>query len=64
MVDGLRDLLIERATSGSTLTQVADTLTVDDVTAHFCDAYWPAFREIDFLRALRDYAGRQRRFGA
>lgn len=31
---------------------------------HFCDAYWPAFREIDFLRAMRNYAGRQRRFGA
>jgi short-chain Z-isoprenyl diphosphate synthase len=28
---------------------------------HFCDCYWPAFREIDFLRALRDFAGRQRR---
>jgi short-chain Z-isoprenyl diphosphate synthase len=23
---------------------------------YFCDAYWPAFREVDFLRALRDYA--------
>lgn len=99
IVDGLRDLLTERAASGSTLTEVAETLTVDDVTAHlyapehpepdliirtsgeqrlsnfllwqgayaelhFCDAYWPAFREIDFLRALRNYAGRQRRFGA
>ena len=30
---------------------------------YFCDAYWPAFREIDFLRALRSYAGRQRRYG-
>lgn len=30
---------------------------------HFCDAYWPAFRKTDFLRALRDYASRQRRFG-
>jgi len=28
---------------------------------YFCDAYWPAFREIDFLRALRSYAARQRR---
>lgn len=26
----------------------------------FCDAYWPAFREVDFLRALRDYARRSR----
>ena len=30
---------------------------------HFTDAYWPAFRKIDFLRALRDFAGRKRRFG-
>ncbi|WP_410631580.1 undecaprenyl diphosphate synthase family protein [Amycolatopsis sp. cmx-4-83] len=94
IVDGLRDLLIERATSGSTLAEVAETLTVDDVAAHlytpehpepdliirtsgeqclsnfllwqgayaelqFCDAYWPAFREIDFLRALHGYAGRE-----
>ncbi|MBO0833909.1 MAG: di-trans,poly-cis-decaprenylcistransferase [Actinobacteria bacterium] len=25
---------------------------------HFCDCYWPAFGEIDFLRALRDFAAR------
>lgn len=31
---------------------------------YFCDAYWPAFREIDFLRALRSYAARNRRYGA
>ena len=31
---------------------------------YFCDAYWPAFREIDFLRALRSYAARQNRHGA
>ena len=31
---------------------------------YFCDAYWPAFRRVDFLRALRSYAARQRRFGA
>lgn len=30
----------------------------------FCDAYWPDFRYIDFLRALRDYGLRQRRYGA
>ncbi|MGD3112497.1 polyprenyl diphosphate synthase [Streptomyces sp. YGL11-2] len=30
---------------------------------YFCEAYWPAFREIDFLRALRSYADRQRRYG-
>lgn len=31
---------------------------------YFCDAYWPAFREVDFLRALRSYAARNRRYGA
>jgi len=30
----------------------------------FCEAYWPEFRKVDFLRALRDYAARHRRFGA
>src|SRR3954452_1623196 len=30
----------------------------------FCEAYWPAFRTVDFLRAIRDYAARHRRFGA
>ena len=29
----------------------------------FCDAFWPDFRRVDFLRALRDYAARHRRFG-
>ena len=30
---------------------------------HFTDVYWPDFRRADFLRALRDYARRHRRFG-
>ena len=30
---------------------------------YFCDAYWPAFRKIDLLRAIRSYQQRQRRFG-
>jgi short-chain Z-isoprenyl diphosphate synthase len=30
---------------------------------YFCDAYWPDFRKVDFLRALRAYAARHRRFG-
>jgi short-chain Z-isoprenyl diphosphate synthase len=29
----------------------------------FVDVNWPAFRRVDFLRALRDYEGRTRRFG-
>ena len=31
---------------------------------YFCDAYWPDFRRVDFLRALRAYSARQRRYGA
>jgi short-chain Z-isoprenyl diphosphate synthase len=30
---------------------------------YFCDVNWPGFRKVDFLRALRSYADRQRRFG-
>ncbi|MGX2994797.1 isoprenyl transferase [Streptomyces sp. JNUCC 64] len=30
---------------------------------YFCEVFWPAFRKVDFLRALRDYAARHRRFG-
>jgi short-chain Z-isoprenyl diphosphate synthase len=30
---------------------------------YFCEAYWPAFREIDLLRAIRTYQQRARRFG-
>ncbi len=30
---------------------------------YFTDVYWPAFRELDFLRALRTYQQRERRFG-
>jgi short-chain Z-isoprenyl diphosphate synthase len=30
---------------------------------YFCDAYWPGFRRVDFLRALRSYASRSRRYG-
>lgn len=30
---------------------------------YFCEAYWPDFRRVDFLRALRAYSQRHRRFG-
>ncbi|MCL1598639.1 MAG: polyprenyl diphosphate synthase, partial [Actinomycetia bacterium] len=29
----------------------------------FVDVYWPAFRRVDFLRAMRDYTRRERRYG-
>ena len=31
---------------------------------YFCEAYWPDFRRVDFLRAMRAYGQRERRFGA
>jgi len=31
---------------------------------YFCEALWPDFRRIDFLRAMRSYAERERRFGS
>ena len=30
---------------------------------YFCEALWPAFRKVDFLRALRNYTDRHRRYG-
>ena len=30
---------------------------------YFCEAYWPDFRKLDFLRALRAYSKRHRRYG-
>ncbi len=29
----------------------------------FVDVFWPAFRRVDFLRAMRDFTRRERRFG-
>ncbi|MFD5433226.1 polyprenyl diphosphate synthase [Kitasatospora sp. NPDC127067] len=99
VIDAMRDLMYARAEAGASLTEVADTLTVDDIAPHlytagqpdpdlvirtsgeqrlsnfllwqsayselyFCEAYWPAFREVDFLRAVRSFAARQRRYGS
>ncbi|MDO5701075.1 MAG: isoprenyl transferase [Bowdeniella nasicola] len=30
---------------------------------YFCETYWPDFRRVDFLRALRDFGQRERRMG-
>ncbi|MET4223444.1 isoprenyl transferase [Oerskovia enterophila] len=30
---------------------------------YFCEAYWPSFRRVDYLRALRSYSQRERRLG-
>jgi len=31
---------------------------------YFCEVLWPDFRKVDFLRALRAYSERERRFGS
>ena len=98
ITDAVRSLLRECSQRGMSIDEVADVLTVDDITDHlytagvpdpdllirtsgeqrlsgfllwqsvhseyyFCEAYWPDFRRVDFLRALRDYAQRERRLG-
>lgn len=30
---------------------------------YFCDSLWPELRKVDFLRAIRSYQARERRFG-
>lgn len=99
IIDAIRSLLDEQASAGVSLAELADTLTIDDITRHlytagqpdpdlvirtsgeqrmsnfllwqsayselyFCEAYWPAFREIDFLRVLRNFAAREQQYGA
>ncbi|WP_062207031.1 isoprenyl transferase [Streptomyces sp. NBRC 109706] len=98
ITDAVRSLLAKRAVEGQSLAEVAEGLTVEDISEHlytrgqpdpdlvirtsgeqrlsgfmlwqsahseyyFCEVYWPAFRKVDFLRALRDYAARHRRYG-
>lgn len=99
LTEAVRSLLDSEAIAGTTIGQLAETVTTDDIAAHlytrghpdpdliirtsgerrmsgfllwqaayselyFCDVYWPGFRHIDFLRALRSYAARTRRLGA
>lgn len=98
ITDAVRALLLQRAQSGFSLSDVAQSLTLDDIadnlyTAgqpdpelvirtsgeqrlsgfllwqsvhsefYFCETYWPDFRRVDFLRALRAYGQRERRLG-
>ena len=99
IADAVRSLLLDHATRGTTIEQLAEILDVEHIADHlytkgqpdpdlvirtsgeqrlggfllwqsthsefyFCDAYWPAFRRVDFLRAVRAYAQRERRFGS
>jgi len=98
IADAVRSLLLEHATKGTTIEELAEILDVEHISEHlytkgqpdpdlvirtsgeqrlggfllwqsahsefyFCEAYWPAFRRVDFLRAVRAYAQRERRLG-
>jgi short-chain Z-isoprenyl diphosphate synthase len=99
IADAVRSLLLDHATRGASIEELAEILDVKHIAGHlytagqpdpdlvirtsgeqrlggfllwqsahsefyFCDACWPAFRRADFLRALRSYAARHRRFGS
>jgi short-chain Z-isoprenyl diphosphate synthase len=98
IADAVKSLIRDGAAHGKTPAEIADAVTVDEISKHlytaglpdpdlvirtsgeqrlggfllwqsahsefyFCEAYWPDFRRLDFLRALRAYAQRHRRFG-
>lgn len=55
------DLIIR--TSGEE--RISNFLTWQSIYSelYFCDMYWPQFRKIDFLRAIRNYQQRKRKYG-
>jgi short-chain Z-isoprenyl diphosphate synthase len=98
IADAVRSLLLEEASRGTSIEDLAEILDIDHIAEHlytrgqpdpdllirtsgeqrlsgfmlwqsahseyyFCEVFWPAFRRVDFLRALRDYAARHRRYG-
>jgi short-chain Z-isoprenyl diphosphate synthase len=98
IADAVRALVQEHAEKGTSLQELATTITAEDIARHlytkgqpdpdlvirasgeqrqsgfllwqsanseyyFCEALWPDFRHVDFLRALRSYGERERRYG-
>ena len=98
LADAVRSMLIEHASRGTTIEELAEVIDMEHIAEHlytkgqpdpdlvirtsgeqrmsgfllwqsahsefyFCEALWPDFRRTDFLRAIRDYAARNRRFG-
>jgi short-chain Z-isoprenyl diphosphate synthase len=98
IADAVKSLINSDANAGKSPAQIAELVTVDEISRHlytaglpdpdlvirtsgeqrlggfllwqsahsefyFCEAYWPDFRRVDFLRALRAYSQRNRRFG-
>lgn len=98
ITEAVRDYLRERDAHGDSLAEVAESVSVSEISNHmytkgqpdpdlvirtsgeqrmsgfmlwqsvhtelyFCETYWPDFRRVDFLRAMRDYSTRERRMG-
>ena len=98
IADAVRHLLLDHARAGTSLEDLAATVSVEEIASHlytrgqpdpdlvirtsgeqrlggfllwqsaksefyFHEALWPDFRKVDFIRALRSYAERERRFG-
>lgn len=98
IVDAMRRIVHDHSARGSSMQELAESLTPDSIGAHlytsgqpdpdlvirtsgeqrlsdfliwqsahsefyFVEALGPDLREVDFLRAIRDYADRDRRFG-
>ncbi|WP_022867648.1 isoprenyl transferase [Schaalia vaccimaxillae] len=98
ITEAVRGVIQDAAAAGTSLEELASSLSDADITAHlytkdqpdpdlvirtsgeqrlsgfmlwqsvhseyyFCEVYWPDFRRVDFLRALRSYAQRERRLG-
>ncbi|MDP9801256.1 short-chain Z-isoprenyl diphosphate synthase [Arcanobacterium wilhelmae] len=98
VTQAVREYLLERAAAGETLEDVANSLSINEISDHmytagqpdpdliirtsgeqrmsgfmlwqtvhtelyFCETYWPDFRRVDFLRAIRDFSTRDRRMG-
>ncbi|MFC0037913.1 isoprenyl transferase [Actinomadura rayongensis] len=99
IADAVRSLLVEQASRGTSIEELAEVLEVEHIAEHlytrgqpdpdlvirtsgeqrlsgfmlwqsahsefyFCEVHWPDFRKVDFLRALRSYAARHRRYGS
>ncbi|MFC5281413.1 isoprenyl transferase [Arcanobacterium canis] len=98
VTQAVREYLLERAAAGVSLEEVANSLSMKEISDHmytagqpdpdliirtsgeqrmsgfmlwqtvhtelyFCETYWPDFRRVDFLRAIRDFSTRDRRMG-
>ena len=98
IADAVRSLLIEQASRGTSIEELAESLDAEHIAEHlytrgqpdpdlvirtsgeqrlsgfmlwqsahsefyFCEVHWPDFRKVDFLRAMRSYAARHRRYG-